>query len=153
MKTISKVLMSLAAVAAIGIGAATAATNPTKKSTEVKADRMIKRLDLNKDGAVSVDEAMKRATDRFAKADLDKDGKVTKAEIDKVMAGKSEEKRAKLLKRYDKDGDGVITTAEVQAKIEKRLGKLDGDKDGKVTKAEFLAFKDAKAAKKAEKKG
>ena len=30
---------------------------------------------------------------------------------------------------------------------------MDADKDGKVTKAEFLAFKDAKAAKKAEKKG
>ncbi|MEJ1158030.1 EF-hand domain-containing protein [Prosthecomicrobium sp. N25] len=146
MNRLSKVLVSSAAIAALGIGAAFAATS--HKTPEEKADRIMKRLDANKDGAVSRDEIAAKAMERFAKGDLNKDGRITKDEIDATMPKAKPEKRAKLFRRYDANGDGAITQAEVEAKIQKRMAKMDSDKDGKITRAEYIAFRAAKAAKK-----
>lgn len=73
----------------------------------------------------------------FERLDTNKDERVNREEI-KPFADKR-------FTRLDTDGDGVVTTAEIDAHILKRVEKhrerllerFDGDGDGKVTRAEY----------------
>jgi Ca2+-binding EF-hand superfamily protein len=79
----------------------------------------------------------------FAELDADKDGKVTRAEIDAL--------RAERQKAMDPDGDGFITAAEMkahaadqararaEAMVDRLFARLDADKDGKLSAAEALS--------------
>ncbi len=46
-------------------------------------------------------------------------------------------KIAKLFKKFDKDGSGSLTAAEVPERVWTRISKADADGDGAVTKAEI----------------
>ncbi len=69
----------------------------------------------------------------FQKADADKDGKVTLAELQAVAPKMTEEK----FKKLDKNADGALTKDEIPARTPAdnmaMLKKADADKDGKVT--------------------
>lgn len=79
----------------------------------------------------------------FADLDTDKDGKITKEEL--------EARRLDRIKSMDPDGDGFITLDEMktrageearlraEAMAERMFTALDADKDGKVSAAEALA--------------
>lgn len=79
----------------------------------------------------------------FAEMDTDKDGKVTRAEIDAI--------RAERQKAMDPDGDGFITAAEMkahaadqakaraEAMVDRMFARLDADKDGRLSAAEALS--------------
>ncbi len=70
-----------------------------------RAEHMLKRLDADKDGKLSKDEMLARATRTFQRADADKNGEVTKAEMETAAA-------ARFQKR-DRNGDGFITADEM----------------------------------------
>ena len=78
----------------------------------------------------------------FTALDADKDGKVTPEEL--------RPKAVKRVLRLDGNGDGEVSTAEIDAwlnkAVERRkarlLSRLDGDKDGTVTEAEISAYVD-----------
>lgn len=79
----------------------------------------------------------------FAEMDADKDGKVTRAEIDAI--------RVERQKAMDPDGDGFITATEMkahaadqakaraEAMVDRMFARLDADKDGKLSAAEALS--------------
>jgi Ca2+-binding EF-hand superfamily protein len=79
----------------------------------------------------------------FADMDADKDGKVTRAEIDAI--------RAERQKAMDPDGDGFVTLEEMtahaadsakaraEAMVDRMFARADTDKDGKLSAAEALA--------------
>jgi Ca2+-binding EF-hand superfamily protein len=79
----------------------------------------------------------------FAEMDADKDGKVTRAEIDAI--------RAERQKAMDPDGDGYVTLEEMkahageqararaEAMVDRMFARLDTDKDGKLSAAEALS--------------
>lgn len=149
MNTKSKLLVA-GAVIATGLAVAGTGFAATPKKTPAdKAQAMLTRFDTNKDGVVTMDEVVARADARFMQGDLDKDGKITRAELDTVLSKAPEKKRIKLMKRYDLNQDGAITKAEVEERAKKRFARYDGDKDGKVTKAEAESYITARRAKKA----
>lgn len=80
------------------------------------------------------------------RADANKDGKLTKAEV----TAAAEQMFAKL----DANGDGKITKEERDAmrqkRFDERFAKLDTDGNGQVSKAEFQAQRDARQQKIAE---
>lgn len=79
----------------------------------------------------------------FAQLDADKDGKVTRAEVDAI--------RAEPQKAMDTDGDGFVTAAEMkahaaeqakaraEAMVDRMFARMDADKDGKLSASEAMA--------------
>ena len=112
---------------------------------------MFDRFDTDKDGRISKEE-MRTATDKmFAEADTNKDGFISKEEMEahhKAMREKMHEKmRDKMQERWkaaDKDGDGALSKAEVDAArmphLSRDFDKLDKNKDGKLTPDEIRAM-------------
>ncbi|MDW4550458.1 EF-hand domain-containing protein [Defluviimonas sp. D31] len=105
-----------------------------------------------------------REMERFLRADLDNDGRMTAAEVEGLIARSYEGRRGKLKlaqERADRDGDGVISAAELKAHAEAAalaalderdaaelmaLMAFDLDRDGRVTLAEVMAGVEAVAA-------
>ncbi len=105
-------------------------------------------IDTNKDGKLSKSEIEADRATRFAEADADKDGKLSSAELKAhhaAHAGERAEKRmAKMLNHMDKDGDGALTLAEMSGnkRGEKMFSRIDTDADGALSKAELQAARE-----------
>jgi len=84
--------------------------------TAMASARMVKRLDKDGDGAISLEEWKARPAAAKAK-------------------GNPERRFAKL----DKDGDGKLGASELAPTMEKRFTRMDTDKDGILTAAERKA--------------
>lgn len=124
---------------------------------------MMAMADTNKDGAISKAELTAGLEARFAKMDVDKDGKLTQADRDAMRAQRLDMRFAAL----DTDKNGQVSKAEFtaahEARADKRAGRGEGrkwggrhhagpgkrgmmmggrgdaNKDGTVTRAEFMA--------------
>ena len=117
------------AVAAPALAQTSAPSGPSGMTLEQfqarNTDKMFERLDANKDGKISPDEfaafresnakaatkatkAGKRGQRMFARFDKDKDGALSRAEANDVLAWR--------FKRMDANSDGVLTIEELQAK-------------------------------------
>jgi Ca2+-binding EF-hand superfamily protein len=69
--------------------------------------------------ATSYEEAIAQFEARFAKADANKDGKLTKQEAkDGEMT-----RLSRFFGRVDSDGDGFVTKAQLKARIDERYDK------------------------------
>jgi hypothetical protein len=104
--------------------------------------------DANGDGIVTRAEVDADVAKRFARMDVNKDGKVDKADREAAMAarggegggdGKRKERRGPM--RADADGDGAVTLAEMRAAAGRMFERVDADKDGKLTAAEREAVR------------
>ncbi len=117
------------------------------KGEGMQGDRMppmFGLFDENKDGRLSKDEVRKGVDKMFTDIDTNKDGFITKEEMQahhKAMHDKMHSKMQERWKAADKDGDGSLSRAEVDAAGMKRLSrdfdKLDKNKDGKLTSDEM----------------
>jgi Ca2+-binding EF-hand superfamily protein len=85
---------------------------------------MIERLDTNKDGNLSVDEARASGDGQLKRMDRNGDGVLTPDEA------------PRLFERPDADGDGKITAAELGDAAAARMMRADKDGNGLLTKAE-----------------
>jgi Ca2+-binding EF-hand superfamily protein len=112
------------------------------KGGEQRAERMLKRLDTNSDGKVSQDEMLAGATQTFERFDADKNGEVTKAEVD---AKRDAFRDARKAFREVKASDGEAKQAAREALRDARMDRMgarmferaDADKNGTLTKAEM----------------
>jgi hypothetical protein len=100
---------------------------------------LVERLDVNKDGAVTLDEMTKQRDDAFAAADANHDGVVDKTEMDAFILKMMEPMRDRMFARMDLNGDGKITKDEVDSPLKKRFALFDRNDDGKITKEELAA--------------
>ena len=83
---------------------------------------MLKKMDTNKDGVITLDEFQPPARDRMAKADTNKDGAIS---LEEMNAGRSE-----------KMAEHQAHMADRMAKMDERFSAMDTDKDGNVTRDE-----------------
>ncbi len=112
------------------------------KNREDRAERMLKRLDANSDGKLSQDEMLTRASQTFERFDTDKNGEVTKAEVDaKRDAFRDARKAFSEVKTTDGEARQEARKALRDARMD-RMGsrmfeRADADKNGTLTKAEM----------------
>ncbi len=101
-------------------------------------------FDENKDGKLSRDEVQKGIDKMFTDIDTNKDGTISQEEMrahHKAMHDKMRSQMQERWKAADKDGDGALSRAEVDAAkmpmLSRDFDKLDADKDGKLTADEM----------------
>ena len=107
------------------------------------------RRDANRDGVLAQAEARRRLQARFAQLDANRDGGLTQAELQAGrqairtenradrQAMRAEKRAARQAQRAaGARGDGVLTLAEMQARVSARFARLDANRDGFVTRDE-----------------
>lgn len=101
-------------------------------------------FDENKDGKLSKDEVQRGIDKMFAEADTDKDGLLSQDEMQSHHAAIYDKMRSQMQahwKAADKDGDGALSRAEVDAakmpRLSRDFDRLDANKDGKLTPDEM----------------
>ncbi|MEM9734579.1 MAG: EF-hand domain-containing protein [Pseudomonadota bacterium] len=96
-----------------------------------KRAQIIKRLDTNGDGKLSIAETVTRASMRFERADQNKDGAITVEEITATMQRRRSERFARrVMRRLDVNGDGKVTKEEMESRARKRFARMDADDSG-----------------------
>ncbi|MCC6920843.1 MAG: hypothetical protein IT548_16715 [Alphaproteobacteria bacterium] len=121
----------IAAAALIAVPAVALAHEHGEHRGKGRHGDMMERLDTNKDGNLSADEARASGEARLKRLDANSDGVVTPDEA------------PRLFERPDADGDGKITAAELGNVAAAKLMRADKDGDGVVTQAERDAARDA----------
>ena len=109
-----------------------------------KAQKTFDRLDLNKDGKLSLTEFTPVAEKRFMGIDVNKDEAVSAAEIEASLQAALERRRDRILANLDADRNGSISRAELDKYVEAMVTGADTDKDGGVSFSEARIFKIAK---------
>jgi Ca2+-binding EF-hand superfamily protein len=107
-------------------------------------ERALIKLDINKDGRVSMDEIKPRMDKRLAEADADGNKAITSAEIDAMLQKRLERRRIRIMELLDGNRDGTITQAEFDRVVEDMFDKADADNNGGVDLAELQGFKRGK---------
>ena len=120
---------------------------------------MFKRADKDNNGVLSAEE-LGRRWEHLQVADADKNGSLTRVELDQARAegklhgrghkghhrghgpgGEGDASCAKghghMFERFDKNKDGALTSDEVKDGFWQHLVKADANRDGKVTKEEL----------------
>jgi len=132
--------VSLIAALALGAGVASADATKTKGDKAGRGHGMFQRLDVNKDGKVTKAEAKKVADERFAKLDANNDGAITEAEAKEFR----ESMRAEHQKKRGDKADGKSCEGKHGDKRAHRgaglFKKSDANNDGKITRAEAAAM-------------
>lgn len=118
--------------------------------SQMKAAKFAK-ADKNGDGALDQTEVTAERWTRIQAADANKDGKVTKAELEQARAtgvlprgehhrGRRGHSPETMIQRLDKNGDGVLQASEVPERMRGMFDKADANKDGSLTKEELVQF-------------
>ncbi len=129
-----KRLAGFALIAAVALAAGALADG-----TGEHGERMLQRLDLNRDGAITPEEAGAVQTVRFLRLDSDGDGVITEAEMLAAAQARIARRIAKKFARMDRNGDGRVERAEFDDRGAARFARLDTDGDGRVSREEIRA--------------
>jgi Ca2+-binding EF-hand superfamily protein len=136
-------LLLSAAAAAVAVAAGVAIAGPHHGFGERGGEFFRERFaeaDTNKDGAVTKEEIEAARAARFKAADTDGDGKISRAEFDAEADRREKERRDAMFARLDDDKDGAVSLEEQsEFRHGERLMRADKDGDGKVTEAEMEA--------------
>lgn len=96
MKITTFALIPMMAAFALSAGAATAEPNADRKAKmEQRAQKHMEKVDTNKDGNISREEATAAAMKRFDRMDLNGDGQITPQERQDMKAKYKAERKAK----------------------------------------------------------
>jgi Ca2+-binding EF-hand superfamily protein len=119
--------------------AAALATGALAAGAGGHGERMLQRLDLNQDGAITLDEASAVRAVRFLHWDSDGDDAITEAEMLTAAQARMARRIAKMFARMDRNGDGRVERAEFDDHGAARFARLDTDGDGRVSREEIRA--------------
>jgi EF hand len=131
--------IALAFVALSSALATTAYARDGKHHGRDRAGMMppLEMLDADKNGDVTLEEFTKVANERFAKADADKDSKLTVAEVAaEIEKMRAEQMAKRMISRFDANDDGVLTAEEAANGQKKMFAMLDKNDDGKIVQSE-----------------
>ena len=98
------------------------------------SQRILKRVDTDKDGKISKAEFDAEGSKLFAKLDENSDGKISESEMPQRHWARF---CGKMFDRMDADQDGKVTKAEFQAAGEKMFQRMDKNGDGIIEKDEM----------------
>ncbi|MBI1238086.1 MAG: hypothetical protein GC199_01960 [Alphaproteobacteria bacterium] len=134
-------LLAVAGVLAIGAAAAPllAEDAPPAGRMGHGIEAMFDRADVDKDGTVTEAEIAAAREDRFKTADSDGNGTISREEFDAMMDQRMSERRDRMFAHLDANSDGVLSEDE---RPEQRRGLMRADADGDkvVTRAELDAW-------------
>ena len=130
---------ALIAAAALAATLADGAPPALAQGAGGHGERMLQRLDLNRDGAITPDEAGAVRMVRFLRLDSDGDGVITEAEMLAVAQARIARRIAKKFARMDRNGDGRVERAEFDDRGAARFARLDTNGDGRVSQEEIRA--------------
>lgn len=105
-----------------------------KKFSKMSA---LKNADTNKDGTITKAELEAAQKVKFEKFDKDKNGEVTKEEVLARIARHLEKRAERITRRFDTNKDGKVTVEEFQARADRQLYMLDLNDDGQINKDEM----------------
>ena len=165
-KTLTLSLVSAALLATTGVAAAQGGQDAprrgpvaevTRDQALARADERFARLDVNRDGSVTADEARQarqalrtqRQGQRFDRLDSNRDGQLSREEFGQRQAMRAERRGGQGMRRGGQRGqrgamragrrfgaDGVVTREEFRAQALQRFERLDTNRDGTITAAE-----------------
>lgn len=99
------------------------------------------KLDTDDSGTISREEFDAQRGAMFSKADADGNGSLNAEEMGRLHELRHAERRAamhaRMMAHLDKDGDGQVSQAELDAMAEKRFSRMDADGDGSLTQDEM----------------
>jgi Ca2+-binding EF-hand superfamily protein len=124
-----------------------------------RMQRIARGYDADNDGKVTLEEVQAKVTKRFARMDLDGDGKITDADLPPIMRGQKvlsggdegmgrhgwghghhHGHKGRWMIRYlrgaDADKDDAVTLQELQDRAAMRFARLDHNKDGVIDQAD-----------------
>ena len=98
---------------------------------------MLMQMDTDKDGTITRAEMDAAAATRAAAIDADKDGTITVDEIEAYRERQRAERMAERLARMDRNGDGEVSVEEYQDAQTWRLARFDRNGDGTIERREM----------------
>jgi Ca2+-binding EF-hand superfamily protein len=116
------------------------------------AKHLFERMDANKDGKVTREEAREAGERLFQKMDQDKNGSVTPAEAESGMKALKVEKIEERFRTQDLNKDGRLSADESKMPPP-RFARIDANNDGALTREELRAAFEARAERHAGKPG
>ena len=139
MHTVTKIIVAAGALAVVFGGVAAAAEGAKHKRHHDRATRIehrFKKMDADKDGVVTLAEALAFADARIEKMDGNHDGVVDRAELT-AHFGKHEKALHRAMAGLDKHHLDGVTKEIVEARMKKRFARFDLNGDGSVTHDEL----------------
>lgn len=134
-------LVSVTTLTMIGVGMATtgsAFADDKKRKGKGKRGMNIERIDTDKSGSISPEEFAAVSMGKMITADKDGDGILTTDEIATAMEAERQRRRQEaMMKSLDVNGDGSVTVAELQDRMDKQFAVLDLNSDGTLSEEEI----------------
>ena len=121
------------------------------EAVERRVNDIFERMDANKDGKISKEEAKNRIADNFDRIDTNKDGYIDKDELRRFVArtmaagpgggGPFAAAQGPDFDALDKNADGRLTRDELKGTpFADKFDEIDANKDGKIDKKEWAAW-------------
>lgn len=101
-----------------------------------RGEMLFRTFDTDKDGAITAAEINSETERRISSNDANGDGALSLQEFEVVWMEMMRNRMVDAFQRFDDDGDGVITKAEVDEKTSWMLSRMDRNGDGKITREE-----------------
>jgi Ca2+-binding EF-hand superfamily protein len=98
---------------------------------------LLRGADQNKDGAVTLEEALAVGAQRFASLDRNSDGAIDRADFDALRKEMTDYRIKRFIHHYGGDKDGRVTRDQFMAKWQERVARLDRDNDGTLSAGEL----------------
>jgi len=128
-------------------GSRAAAPPPAEAASRIKA--MLERLDLDKDGKLSKEEARGPLADNFDRVDQNRDGFIDRSEARQALErlgqgnppapGDNAQRLREMFQRLDANNDGKISKDEARGPLAEGFDRVDSNGDGVVDQAEARA--------------
>lgn len=100
-------------------------------------EKIFEKFDSNKDGTITKAEIDAVRKSEIAKNDANKDGKLSLNEFETLWTGLMRERMVDHFQRLDNDGDAVLSEDEIAKPLDRMLSHMDRNNDGSLDKNEL----------------